>query len=288
MLAAAARYLDQCPKALILAIGLSATALLGVLDYVTGPDLSLIVFYAAPVVFAAWFAGRSPAFFVVAACAVALMVGEVLGIRDPTLPWLPYWNMGVKCGALLLVALLTSDLRRQLQLSQELARTDELTQVDNRRAFFETAARELHRARRYHRPVTVVYLDLDDFKDVNDEHGHAAGDRVLALVAQGLRTTLRATDSIARIGGDEFALLLPETGTDAAATVFSKLLHQLDLSLGREAWHVTASVGMVTFIEAPASTDEALSRADAAMYAAKAVGRGGCRHETVGNVEGSQ
>jgi diguanylate cyclase (GGDEF)-like protein len=116
------------------------------------------------------------------------------------------------CGMFLVVVVVLSSLRGAWEREKIHARTDSLTGVSNARAFFEVAAVELARARRYQRPFTIAYLDLDNFKQVNDRFGHEVGDDLLQIVARTLREGSRASDFVARMGGDEFVVLLETLG----------------------------------------------------------------------------
>ena len=167
----------------------------------------------------------------------------------------------------------------QLELADALAKTDPLTGVLNRRHFRELAGVEMKRAARYHRFFTVVFLDLDGFKAVNDESGHEAGDQVLRTVARSIRANLRATDFVSRLGGDEFVILLSETGPEAAACYLEKIQRQLRDAMRGGDWKVTFSIGAVTYLSPPVSVDELIGRADALMYAVKRSGKDGIKHE---------
>jgi diguanylate cyclase (GGDEF)-like protein len=112
-----------------------------------------------------------------------------------------------------------TELRSAMEREKEAARTDSLTGAMNSRAFGELATAELHRARRYERPFTIAYVDIDDFKAVNDRFGHSSGDTLLRLVAETMKHNSRAVDVIARVGGDEFVILFPETGPGPAHVV---------------------------------------------------------------------
>ncbi len=158
-----------------------------------------------------------------------------------------------------------------------LASTDALTGLTNRRRFVELAERELARARRYDAEVALVVIDLDHFKRVNDEHGHAAGDAVLASTAAVLARDLRDLDVVARHGGEEFALLLPQTSAAGAVEVAERARRRLAdavVTIGAAQVRITASMGVAT-IRGPAATslDHLLRRADAALYRAKELGR---------------
>jgi diguanylate cyclase (GGDEF)-like protein len=151
---------------------------------------------------------------------------------------------------------------------------DHLTGARSRRAFFELAAREQARAQRRGIPLSLLLFDVDHFKRINDTHGHAAGDRVLVDIVQRTGNIVRAIDIVARLGGEEFAVLLPDTTADTALLVAERLRHGLDNQLkhGLEGAGYTVSIGAAT-LHAGESIDAMLSRADAALYAAKAGGR---------------
>jgi diguanylate cyclase (GGDEF)-like protein len=164
-------------------------------------------------------------------------------------------------------------LERQAAKLERLSLTDDLTSLHNRRAFEERLADEVARARRTNRPLSVLMIDLDDFKLVNDVHSHAAGDAVLKATAQALLACVRDVDTCARIGGEEFIVLLPETDLVGATTVAEKvvlLVHERNLY--DSGVNVTASAGVATLITAE-TPGELVSRADAALYRAKREGK---------------
>jgi diguanylate cyclase (GGDEF)-like protein len=172
------------------------------------------------------------------------------------------------------------DLRSLLATATELrhlADHDPLTGLPNRRRFEQELARHLAHVRRYGPEGAALVLDLDCFKPVNDTFGHAAGDRLLARFAHVLRERLRATDIIARIGGDEFAILLPRVGYAGAATVARNLAAAVRAeALTAGAQHVTISIGVIAFDErSPVVPEGVLAAADIAMYDAKAAGGDG-------------
>lgn len=169
----------------------------------------------------------------------------------------------------------TAQLREaNLQLA-EAARTDSLTGLPNRRALLERFDAERRRAERSQAPISMVMADIDLFKRINDEHGHATGDRVLQEVAATLRGALRAQDAVARWGGEEFLFLLPETDLDGALTAAEAArtrIEETPVRLGTLALPVTLSFGVAQ--HAPqASVDDTLAAADRALYRAKASGR---------------
>jgi diguanylate cyclase (GGDEF)-like protein len=154
--------------------------------------------------------------------------------------------------------------------AQHAADHDHLTGARSRRAFFELAAREQARAQRRGIPLSLLLFDVDHFKRINDTHGHATGDRVLVDIVQRTGAVVRGIDVVARLGGEEFAVLLPDTPADTALLVAGRLRHGLDRAL--EGVGYTVSIGAAT-LHAGESIDAMLSRADAALYAAKTAGR---------------
>ncbi len=173
-------------------------------------------------------------------------------------------------------------LQTALLREQEIARIDPLTHVANRRALYELGETELLRARRYRRPLTFVSIDLDNFKQVNDALGHGTGDAVLVSVASALRGELRATDIVARMGGDEFAIILPETGAESARVVLDKLHAKLLEAAESNDWRVTFSIGAVSFLSAPDSLEEAMRLADDTLYSTKHQGKNAVSVAVVG------
>lgn len=160
-------------------------------------------------------------------------------------------------------------------LLQQASLLDPLTGVANRRQLAETAGQEVARARRIGSPLAVLVLDLDHFKQINDQFGHAIGDEVLCETASLCQSALRSSDLVARLGGEEFAILLPHTDASGAAVLGRRLLRMIEAArfagvVGRP---VTASLGLAMWQPGEPSIDAALQRADAALYRAKAAGR---------------
>jgi diguanylate cyclase (GGDEF)-like protein len=170
-------------------------------------------------------------------------------------------------------------LKKALQELEQLALTDPLTRVPNRRHLYQIAEREMARARRYNYPFSLLMVDIDRFKQVNDTYGHLAGDEVLQSVAAIIRHTLRREDSFARFGGEEFVVLLPGTDTGAAVTVADRIRHLIAMSrpiVQSRPISVTVSIGIATFQYGDRDLDGLLGRADQALFAAKNQGRDRC------------
>jgi diguanylate cyclase (GGDEF)-like protein len=166
-----------------------------------------------------------------------------------------------------------AQLQRTQRELERLATQDELTGTLNPRAFAERLALELDRNRRYNRPLALLYLDLDDFKTVNDRHGHQTGDAVLRLVADATRRAMRQSDIVGRLGGDEFGVLMPETEGSVAQAAAMRLAGGIR-TVFKGTPSVTASIGLVSTTSADmTAAEDLLRRADQAMYEAKRAGK---------------
>lgn len=258
---------------------------IGLLDLVTG-DYSLIVLYLIPVSFAAWFVGkRCGLLFCLLALAVRVVVDE--GIRtfffSPS--GLHYWNVLVEFLFLLIMSLLFSALKKNLDNEKELARRDPLTNTLNRRSFFDLAEHEIKRSQRYDLPLTVAYIDLDNFKVVNDQLGHHAGDELLITVVSTIRSNIRSSDILARFGGDEFVILLPDTPGAAALKFLSKIHAHLDQAMACKGWPVSFSIGAATYCMVPSTVDEVIRHADELMYTVKHGGKNRLLHKEIWEVK---
>jgi diguanylate cyclase (GGDEF)-like protein len=166
-----------------------------------------------------------------------------------------------------------------LQKAEALSVTDDLTRLYNSRYLNLVLRRETKRASRSGRPLSLLFLDLDGFKMVNDSHGHLAGSKALVEAAAIIRSCARETDVVARFGGDEFALILPDTGREGAVSVATRIRDRVSAarfltSDGLDV-HLTASIGVATLPDAAASAEELLKAADMAMYQVKASGKDG-------------
>ncbi|HVZ90136.1 MAG TPA: GGDEF domain-containing protein [Rhizomicrobium sp.] len=171
----------------------------------------------------------------------------------------------------------------QEQAASREARTDPLTGAVNRRRFSEAAAAEKDRCMRYGHAGAIILLDLDHFKRVNDTYGHPAGDAALKTVAEACNEEIRGTDLLARLGGEEFAILLPETSLHEAGQLAERLrarIAKLEVGTGKGVLRVTASFGVAPLLAAAASWEESISAADAALYRAKGAGRNQVQIET--------
>ncbi|MBI3361380.1 MAG: sensor domain-containing diguanylate cyclase [Chloroflexi bacterium] len=249
------------------------TIAIGVLDHLIGQSVSLRLFYLIPIFVVALFAGSRPGVLIAVASAGVIYAIDFAQLGYRYFFGADLWNEAATLVIFLLAGRIGSSLKTALEREQALARTDYLTGAANRRAFVETTGNEISRARRFGRPFTVGYIDLDNFKTVNDHFGHSTGDRLLRLVAEVTRRNIRAVDMIARLGGDEFAILLTETEDDAARVVTDRIQSQLLEAMRQYSWPVTFSIGVASYVSPPKSVDEVLNKADELMYSVKRDGK---------------
>jgi diguanylate cyclase (GGDEF)-like protein len=273
--------LGDFSKTFLVALALLLVLTQSIVNYLAGPDFSFVLFYLLPVSVVAWLVGRRAGFVVALACVVGYFLTEFLSAHFDGRTYLTVINAFARLGAFLFVVYFVSALRRSHQHERELARTDELTGATNRRSFFEAAQSEINRARRHRHPFTVAYIDVDNFKGLNDRSGHAAGDALLRETTGAIKATVREIDLVARLGGDEFVVLLPETDEEAAHAVVSRVRKCLDDLAARRGWQVTFSIGVVTWTTPPRTVDTMIRQADDTMYEVKNTGKNRVAHLTL-------
>lgn len=269
--------LARLPRWLSLGITLALVGIIGYADYVTGNEISFSVFFLVPISLIT-LQDRGSGYVIALLSAAVWLVNDLISGTVYTHPLIPYWNATVRLIYFLLHATLLSTLVSMLRHEHSLARQDSLTTAANWRHFEETAELELQRARQSGLPITLAYLDLDNFKQVNDTLGHAVGDELLQNVVHTLQRTTRHQDVVARLGGDEFALLLPGIGRHEVQPVLQRICRSLqELFADLKTVAVTASIGAITFTRIPPTLEEMIQKADHLMYEVKSSGKNQCR-----------
>lgn len=237
-------------------------AAIGWIDWATGPDIGFSLFYLIPVVIAAWHHGRAGVVMVALAATAAWFLADYL-LRESLLIslWNGFTRLAIYLSQGLLIAALREDRRRQAKL----ARTDPTTQLANSRSFREALELALEQSA----TVCVIYIDLDNFKRVNDSFGHGAGDALLEQSALAIRSSIRAQDLAARVGGDEFAILLTECEIDKAEATARRVVAGIGLLSSNYAGTDFGASAGVAFTHRSVPADELIKAADNAMYDAK-------------------
>jgi diguanylate cyclase (GGDEF)-like protein len=248
-------------------------ALVSLIDHLAGPFVSTSLLYVLSVALATLGFGRAVGIVVSLAAAAVWLAVEVNNAAIDYSRWIHFWNAVVRFGFFLTIALLLDALNRRVEAEARNALSCSLTGLANGRGFRERLEAERQRATRTGRSLSLLYVDLDNFKAVNDRKGHAEGDRVLKAVADALTQETRVTDLAARLGGDEFALLLPETSEDGSDVMAHKLRGAVSRRMADGRWPVTLSIGAVTFTDPQPDSVSMLQQADAAMYEAKHRGK---------------
>jgi diguanylate cyclase (GGDEF)-like protein len=261
MQAGTARFRND---AVAITFGLSVIGLGFIVDVTTGRDLSLSLVYVASVAFMAWVGSLRVAMLGAIGASSAVLTDGLANSVDVDVALA---NAATALVLLAAVAAIVDRLRKALAREANQARNDPLTGLANRRACEERGELELARCQRSGQALSVAFLDFDGLKQINDNHGHAAGDAALIRLAKSAQAILRPTDLLSRIGGDEFVLLLPDTDYDEATAVIRRIQSRLAESDGGEPASVT--VGLVTWRSAPQSLNQLFVEPDALMYNAK-------------------
>lgn len=253
-------------------LGLLLVAGIGFVDLETGPGFRIFPLYFIPISLGAWVARRTGAAF------FALIASATWGYSN----W--SWhssdahfaaNVFTQLAAFGAVAALTASMRRNFDQAVRTSMIDALTGLANTRGFYDKAENAVELAARKNEPLALIYLDLDDFKQVNDQRGHAEGDEVLKELAKAMRASLRKTDIAARLGGDEFALMLVDGTRDAADRAVARLRQGFGEAARRRGWPVKLSVGALVLdpVESGTRLVDLMREADALMYEAKGEGK---------------
>jgi diguanylate cyclase (GGDEF)-like protein len=257
----------KLPERAVFVVSIVAMGAVFVANLLADPDLRVYVLYVLPLLAIGMHSEQRSLYFI--GSVVVLVLEAITFVYHDV-------ATGTLIGNLLLEALVAAlclsvaDTARVNYLKVlNLARTDDLTGLMNRRAFVRAATLEIERQARYGGEFSIMMLDLDGFKELNDTRGHMIGDMALRHLAEAIRGNIRRADSVARIGGDEFVVLMPNTPRAACASICHQLRHAVADGMNDSGYTITASIGSVTFEQPPESIDAALKAADGAMYRAK-------------------
>ncbi len=268
-------------KTFLLVLAFEFTLFLGVVRYLVGPEWSFEVFYLLPICVATWYVSKRSG-IIISICSIIVWFIADLSMKNGfSHPLIPYFNQVFRLVVFIFVVFTLSRMKEGIDKERELSLTDLLTGIANRRSFFKSANIEINRASRFNRPFSVVYIDLDNFKTINDRFGHETGDRLLILLTTTVKSNIRAYDVLARVGGDEFIIILPETGDEIAGLVVRRIHEKILNLLQENKWPVTCSIGVLTFKDAPHNADDIIRNADLLMYSVKQDGKNMIKHKVM-------
>ena len=261
--------------------GIVLIAGVGAIDLLTGYEIAPDLFYLIPIALVTWFSGKRLGVAASICSAFVWSIADAMAGHPYSHPAIFYWNTAIRFSFFIVVTLLLAALKKSLEHEQELARTDYLTGAANMHSFFDLLQREIDFSQRYKQPLTLAYIDLDNFKTINDRFGHIAGNKVLCAIVNCAKSQLRKTDIVARLGGDEFAFLLPRTDQEAAQVIISKVHLSLLDEMQKINLPATFSIGVLTSNDEPHTTDELVRMADNLMYSVKNNGKNGINYSVL-------
>lgn len=269
------------PRTAVIGVSVALVLIITLVRLLTGHELALSFFYLIPVSVSALGVGRLSGILMALFCVTCWLAADLSMQERFSNPLIPYANEFFRLMMFVFMAHVMASMKELTEQQKKTARTDFLTGIPNRLSFMEYARFEISKSRRDSRPISLIFLDVDNFKTVNDTWGHHEGDLLLINVAATLTHILRVTDFAARLGGDEFGVLLWRSTSTDALRVAEKIREQLLALVRRKNWPVTFSLGLVTFDEAPESVDALVEAADRLMYQAKQGGKNALKHGIV-------
>lgn len=263
------KYINTFDRRYLISLALCLELLIAWGDYITGPLAPFAHFYLIPITCSAYFLGKRWTFIITLLAIIAGIPVFLQPLKSGQLMPLML-DLTSKTIIYLFFVLLVSEMRKLMDTLKELASEDPLTRANSGRYFYEFGSTEIARAQRSKQPLTLAFIDLDNFKDVNDTLGHQQGDALLVEIAATIKANLREGDILGRLGGDEFAILLTQTDQQQAKVILSRMQANLLNAVHPYDTRVTFSIGVVTYLaDKPTSMKELVALADKAMYVIK-------------------
>jgi diguanylate cyclase (GGDEF)-like protein len=256
-------------QVLQISISLFLSIMIGLVDFLTGPDFTFSPFYLIPPMFTAWKMSGRFALFISFVTSITWLWVDFSSKRYSLVTPVYTWNFFSRLILLLVVVFLLSSLKKSMEREKSLSSTDHLTKAVNSRVFKELLDLEIKRSIRYHHSLTLAYVDIDNFKLINDWYGHAVGDKVLATISNEIRLSIRQNDNLGRLGGDEFAMLLVETDSAAARNVVTNIQARLTTVIRENNWPISCSFGVLSCTDSFCTPEEMINLADQLMYSVK-------------------
>ena len=248
---------------------------IGYLHFIIGPSFEFHLFFLVPIMVASWFTGVFFCYFVLCLTIFSWTLGEYL-LASNNIESLPFlFNSTIHALILAYITYLLRYIRHLLIRESQLAREDSLTKTPNRRSFYESGEIAFSTGHRQQLPVTIIFIDVDSFKSINDTYGHKIGDKLLFEAAQVMNQHVRKNDVLGRIGGDEFCLILLNVEKEQAHSYATNLKEKLAEKMYQHQWQTTFSMGIVTYRVTPPDFLNTIEQADRLMYEVKINGRNG-------------
>ncbi len=246
--------------------------LIGIYDYWAGSEISATLFYLLPILISSWF-GKKWSGYITALISSLAYVASYWHLHEYITISLFVWNIFLRIVIFSFFVYFITQIRKKvvdLNLDNVLSpRVDQLTRILNSRGFYEILEVEIKRLERYKKPVAIVYMDVNNFKAINDNFGNTGGDHLLFSFAQTMKRHIRTSDVMARIGGDEFVFLLPEADMEGLKAFVTKIQDLLENMAEQKEWPVTFSFGATLFMKAPDTVDEMTAIPEEQMRLAK-------------------
>lgn len=262
-------------------------ALVVAVDFISGDEIALSMLYVPLIGLITIRTSLTVALNISVVCALIWLADDIF--IEATSPTHGEWiTTFIHLACFGVIATLIYRLDTALKNEKFISRHDFLTGLPNMHSFKDRAQSELNSASKANRIFSIVFVDCDNFKTVNDTLGHKTGDELLRVVSDHLAESMRSDDYVARYGGDEFVILLPNTDSETAVDILTRLQTSLNQKMQARGWPVTLSIGVATFEDYPASTDAAIKMADEVMYECKQGSKNGVVAKVIEKIEVSE
>ncbi len=254
-------------------VATALTSVLGCADFMTSSEISFSIFYLIPITAAVILSGRQLGLIFSVICALVWITADIASGLDYHVWHIPVWNTLVRFGYFTFHTVLLNQLLTTISMIQAASLQDPLTKAANWRYFEQYSRQLLQQAGRDNIKMTIAYIDVDNFKKINDSFGHGVGDEVLIQIAQTIQSQIRSQDMIARLGGDEFAVVLNNTDLATSQEILDRIRRATLQEMQAKNWDVTLSIGAMVFSVLPMTITPMLKMVDNLMYDVKKNGK---------------
>jgi diguanylate cyclase (GGDEF)-like protein len=262
-------FLENSSKVVKIIIGFLLVAIVGFLNLLAGWEIDFSLFYLIPIAYTSWFLNFRLSSIVCIVCITVWFYVDLSLLHKYSSEFIHYWNTIIRFLFFILFSFLLNSLKVSHVHEKLLARTDGLTGVANSRYFYKLLEMEIEHAKRFKHPLTLAYIDMDNFKIVNDHLGHSKGDDALKIISNYFKKNLRTIDIVGRLGGDEFALFFPETDQNTVRIIINNLQKGLLFEMQQNNWPITFSIGVLTCVNVYPDVDDFIKSVDKLMYDVK-------------------